>query len=106
MLAEGNLVRPFLTPSHRRDTLLDLTDRTQEDRLLFPATLTRQMRPFCKRPRQTQRLSFAQGWSGSTGWTGRQAGKAKIGRKGQLCYLHCIACKCGALLRWSGCLLS
>lgn len=56
----------------------------------------------------SKRLTFAaQGWSGRAGWRG----KAKIltGGYGNCCYLHCIACKWGALLallRWSGGLLS
>jgi hypothetical protein len=87
MLAGGNLVRQFLVASHRRDTLLDLTGEGS----LFPATLTRQMRPVVitkpdsasqlrARLERQDRLESCQEGEGE-------------GERKDSCYLHCIACK-------------
>lgn len=59
LLARGNLVRQFLTTSHRRDTLLVLRGGEKFDSCHF-----NQADETLLQSSPSQRLSFEQGWSG------------------------------------------
>jgi hypothetical protein len=106
MLAGGNLVRQFLVASRCRDTLLDLTGSAAQEGSLFPATLTRQMRPFCnQQARIGVSAAGAAGQVGAAGTAGQ--GVPRGGRQLLLFTLHSLRMgHWGALLRWSGCLLA